>query len=133
MAALTRVFQTVATPIPTGVWTPLRFGAARFNDEATWVVGAPTRLTCVVAGVHIATGTVGLSAGGAVNACAIRINGASFISDDGLTNLQGETCAMWKLAVGDYCELCAYQNSGAAATATIVGNYAGEFSVARVA
>lgn len=132
MSAITRAFQTVATPIPNTVWTPLSFGNTRWNEDGLWVAGAPTRLTCVVAGLHIATGTVGLSAGGTVNACAIRLNGAPFISDDGLTNVQGETCAMWRLAVGDWLELCAYQNSGAAQTATLAGNYAGEFSVCRV-
>lgn len=133
-AALTRVYLTAPTLIPNGVWTPLAFGAERFDDDGMWGVPNFDRLVCKVAGVHIMCGTIGMSAGGSIPAGGIRLNGTTFISTDGFTTTnQGETASMWKLAVGDYVQLMAYQNSGSNATATIAGDIAGEFSVCRVA
>jgi hypothetical protein len=141
-----RVWRSTAQSIPNGAWTPISFDTVRYDSGSTWVAANPTRLTCQVAGVYTITGHLIYSpntAGSQRNA-AILLNGSIYLAQQapavsGYSASQYTRVSVnttYRLNVGDYVELQAWQDSGAAvslltsdATATFDGQ---DFEMAMV-
>jgi hypothetical protein len=120
----TRVYRATAQSIPNTTWTPIQFSTVRYDNGGQWAAGQPTRLTCQVAGTYAVWGAVQFvpSTGGATRAAAIWKNG-NYIATGGIQGItipatggypMANTPTLVQLAVGDYIEIAAYQDSGAA-------------------
>jgi len=100
-----------------------------------WVVGTPTRLTCVTAGVYAISGHLQwATVATGVRGIGIYLNGATFVATD---SEAGSAASNWQsiatifpLVVGDYLQLMGYQSSGAALNHTAAGDYGGECAAA---
>jgi len=129
----TRIYQTVAQSIPDNTTTVLTLGAESYDTHNLWTSGTPTRLiipaglggmwqvTACVAYVANATGTrhARVHKNGALanrqtmQALATAGNSSVVVTTD-----------LLRLVAGDYLELVAFQNSGAA-----LNTVAGEINV----
>jgi hypothetical protein len=89
------------------------------TDSGMWAVGTPTRITIQTAGLYLITGSFEL----ANNATGVRggdliLNGTTRLSYSFVTASNGSfgsafaLAATYSLAVGNYVEMRAYQNSG---------------------
>lgn len=136
-----RVYRTTNQSTASGAFVPISFDAARFNYSSVatlmWVIGSPTRLTCVIPGVYEIFGNVVWD----TNATGIRI---LTILLNGVTNIAVQNAnptaaaparcivgCTYELAVGNYIELTAYQNVAAPLNVLTVANYSPEFSAWR--
>ncbi len=73
--------------------------------------------------------------GGAGGYLAIRLNGVTFIVAQSFANQAtpyANVSTDWALAAGDYVELVAYQNSGAARNVVALAAYSPEFGLRKV-
>ena len=127
-------YQATAQSIPTSTATTTYangFQAITLDSETTdansmhvTTAGSNTKLTCVQAGVYLVGGTVvhGTASGTGNRAAAIYKNGTPIpgsaytmvsLASGNATDVPPGT-VMVTLAVGDYLELCGWQNSGSA-------------------
>jgi hypothetical protein len=102
--------------------TAVTWGSIRKDASAMWASGSPTKLTCKVAGSYQCSAFLdwGVSALG-VRILWLRKSGTTHIAGDesGTPNLNGNpqsASALIDLAVGDYIEATAIQNSGSSIT-----------------
>jgi len=117
--------QTIGTG---GAITAVSFDAATYSlGNALWVVGTPTRVTIVTPGVYLMCGAVrwANNATGTRSIC-FRIGGVTAFGEDIRTahaadSVGNVNSAMYKLAAGNYIEMCVWQDSG--------GNLAAQGSV----
>ena len=135
-----RSFRSTVQSIPNGAWTDLVYSGTRWNDEAMWAAGSPSRLTATAAGLHIVTASLAvadsgvgarlfriLSNAGRWEALAGHAPGGTVETSEGLATLVNA-------AVGDYFTAGIYQNSGAALNTGLAGApYAGDLTLARLA
>jgi len=141
-----RVFHNAAQSIGNGSLTALNFNSERFDqggnvaDAMHDTVTNNTRLTCKYAGVYLITGHLqwASSAAGTIRMLRIRLNAATDIgaiwNGPLASTAIGQTVtAIYALAVNDYVELMAYQDSGGNLNTSVAGNYSPEFSMVRVA
>lgn len=138
-----RVFHNAAQSIANATHTAVAFNSERFDtNEIHDTATNNTRLTCKTAGKYLIGGTLeyAANASGIFRIAAIRLNGATFISSGketfptgGLAHLvSAETQTLYDLAVNDYVELMAYQDTGGALNVNASGNYSPEFWMYRV-
>jgi hypothetical protein len=140
-----RVFHNANQTLTTSVAAALNFNSERF-DQAAGASAAQhdtvtnnTRLTCLYAGIYQITGTVLFAANATgFRQVAIRLNGATEIANQRGLNIGGGdlvylnlTC-LYSLAVNDYVELMAFQNSGGNLNSSVGANDAPEFMMVRV-
>jgi len=134
-----RVYSSVGQGIPNGVATPLTFDSERFDtDNIHDVVTNNTRLTCKTAGKYLVFGNVNYAYSATGRRLLLpRINGSAYITDvelNGASSTSAGSLAMafstvWDFVVGDYVELCVYQDSGAGLNVLASPNYSPEFGM----
>lgn len=116
------------------------FNSERYDDaDYHSTVSNTSRLTAPAPGRYLIGGCVTFAANvTGVRYLQIRLNGATFIAIQGGLALTGGLTSIltvetiYELAAGDYAELVAYQDSGAALNMTAAGNYSPEFWIARL-
>lgn len=136
-----RAYHNAAQSIAHNTTTALAFNSERYDVDG---VGGSTihdnvtnnsRLTCRVAGVYSIVGCVqwaGSTTG--LRQVEIRLNGATIIGQVIqaaviATEVTLNVTCEYALAVNDYVELLAYQNSGIALNVNVSGNASPEFSM----
>jgi len=135
-----RVYNNAVQSVPNNTGYAVTFNAVR-NDNgpsAHWSASNPTRLTCQVAGTYYIFGQIEWAAKATPNAqCAIRLNGgpSNMIAIgyflDGTSDPRGmNVSCTYQLSVGDYVEIRAWQNTGAAINITGGSPYQCEFGMA---
>lgn len=133
-----RVYHSVDQSIPNNAWTALNFDSESFDTDTIHdTVTNNTRLTCKTAGKYLIIGQSrfnGNATGG--RGLAIYRNGASIASvfgdAEGGNTWVKNVAAIYDLAVNDYVELTAFQNSGAPLGGTYFAGYSPSFSMVRV-
>jgi len=144
LMAAVRVTHNTSQSIASGSLVALAFNTERFDQAGGAsstqhdTVTNNTRLTCRYAGVYQISGCVlfGASAAGAGRALEVRLNGTTVIvlqQDAPSAFASMSVSTLYSLAVNDYVELLAFQDSGSAMTIASSGNYSPEFAMVRVA
>lgn len=145
-APAVRVFHNAAQSATTAVDLTLAFNSERF-DQAGGVAAAHhdtvtnnSRLTCLYAGVYQISGCIEWAANATgVRSVSIKLNNTTFIAIELTNTVAGGVVTrqiistLYSLAVNDYVELIANQNSGAGLNVNSAGNYSPEFGMVRVA
>ena len=119
------------SPLATATFTPIVFNAEDYdNFNGHDLVTNPTRYTCQVAGWYTLSGGIGYAVSGTGSRGAIWQKNGSFIANSQCmyassgslvsTIISAKTVDV-QLAVGDYVELCGYQNSGGTLALTASG------------
>ena len=121
-----RVYRSTAQSIAHATTTPVIFDSVRWDQgpSAHWNINNPTRLTCQVAGTYLVWGNVSWAgvAAGVYRQSLIRVNGVQIAAPGGTWSFTpsgtqatiAPISTILNLNVGDYVELTAYQDSGAA-------------------
>lgn len=132
-----RVFNSAAISVPNNASTALTFDSERWDTDNIHSTATNTsRLTAQTAGKYIITGHVRFAnnvTGRRVllitlNVAATQIgDNSTSVTANGDGDLTVST--IYNLAVGDFVELYAYQDSGAALNVTAVGNTSPEFAM----
>ena len=145
-APAVRVTHNATQTLTTGLNGVLAFNTERYDqaggsaDTMHDTVTNNSRLTCRYAGVYSIKGMVefAFNATG-VRTVQIRLNGTTNIGtarEQAVTSGSNTTIVQvvseYVLAVNDYVELLAFQDSGGNLNATVSGNYAPEFMMVRV-
>lgn len=131
-----RAYRTTNQSIANATWTAIQFDATRFNTGAMWVSGSNTRITFALAGGYVVAG--GISFAGAAAGyryTSIMVNGGTDIvfSRNGNTDANDQhvfISTVYQFNAGDYIQMRAYQDSGAALNAMAYTNYSPELSAA---
>jgi len=118
----------------------LTFNSERYDDaDYHSTVSNTSRLTVPQPGRYLVGGCVAFAANATgVRALTLRVNNTSSFAIQNTIALTGGNAtilqveAVYELAAGDYVELLAYQDSGAALNLTAAGNYAPEFWISRL-
>jgi hypothetical protein len=136
-----RVYHNANQAIANNAMTALAFNSER------WDLGTPnldmhdmaannSRLTCRVPGLYLITGCAEYPANAnGVRGLEVFLNGATSIAwedvhaDDGVSGTDLTITTTYRLAVGDYVELRAYQTSGGNLNVNAVANYSPEFQM----
>jgi hypothetical protein len=110
-----RVGRTTSQSIPNGVSTAISFNGSRYDTNQIWSAVSPTRLTCKTAGKYLIGGCFRFE-GNTVGSrfLIILLNGASQIGAGesvGSSTISNASC-VYSLAVNDYVQMIAFQNSG---------------------
>jgi hypothetical protein len=135
-----RVYHNAAQTTATSVWLILAFNSERFDTDTIHdTVTNNSRLTCKTAGKYMINSNVEW-AGNATGArsMTLRLNGATDIAFDDVTPVAAvafrqNLSTLYDLAVNDYVEVRASQNSGGNLNVNSTGNYSPEFSMVLVA
>jgi hypothetical protein len=139
-----RVYRNSAQSINNTALTAVSFSHARYNhgnDGVMWLIGAPTRITCMTAGVYLFTGHVSFAANAVGDRRVyIRLGGATYLAGQesmAITTAASGTrlsvTTMYELAVTNYIELIVYQSSTAALNLESSANLSPELAAWRVA
>jgi hypothetical protein len=144
-APAVRVFHNTTQSATSGVGLALAFNSERYDQAGGAAstmhdtVTNNSRLTAIYAGIYKITGQVqwAASAGGTFRTADIRLNGATVIARSGEPpmNTTGNGLVVttdYSLAVNDYVELVATQDSGGALNVLNSANYSPEFMMVRV-
>src|SRR3990167_715880 len=139
-----RVYNSGALSVLTNSSTALTFDSERYDtDNIHSVVSATGRLTCVTPGKYFIHGHITWATNADVDdRCVlfIQLNGATNIASVTLPRaaimatraMDQSIGTIYDLAVGDYVELVAYQNSGSTLTVSAVSKNSPEFGMARI-
>jgi hypothetical protein len=127
-----RVYHNAAQSIPNTTLTALAFNSERYDTDGLHdTVTNNSRLTCTRAGIYLITGSLayGTAAAG-VRQSYIRLNGSTLLVAVNAGVTAGTTVAavhnpttLYQLAVGDYVELVAYQDTGGALNVNVFANF----------
>lgn len=136
-----RVYHNAAQATTSTVWTVLAMNNERFDTDACHDNATNnSRLTCKTAGKYVIGGTfvMDASAGGARRAIEVRLNGASILAMNfapvaGAYAIAANVETVYDLAVNDYVELLAYQDSGGDLNVLSSSPYSPEFWMVRIA
>jgi len=134
-----RVFNTAAISVPHATYTPLTFDSERWDTDAIHDTTTTTsRLTAKTAGKYLIYGHArfGINSSGH-RQVGIRLNGSTII---GVTMVDATTSELsvisvathYALAVNDYVELFAYQNSGGSISVDSATNHSPEFGMVKI-
>jgi hypothetical protein len=134
-----RVYHSTNQSIPNATFTPLAFDSERFDTDAMHdATTNNTRLTCKTAGKYLIIANVRW----ALNAnnqrdLRLRVNGTTLIADVLLKVSTTDPILLnistiYDLAVNDYVEAVAYQDSGGALDVINTANYSPEFMMVKV-
>lgn len=140
-----RVFHNAAQGALNNTNLVLAFNSERF-DQASGAASTQhdtvtnnTRLTALYAGVYQITGNIEWASNAAgVRDLFIRLNGTAGIAYTRLTSVaavlaQQSLTTLYAMAVNDYVELVAFQNSGSTVNVNSTTNFSPEFMMVRVA
>ena len=135
-----RVFNNAPVTIANAVSIPLPFNSERWDNDAIHdTVTNNTRLICKTAGKYMIVGNItftlnptgGRQVGIRLNATSAYIAVQTNLSTPGLyTDVMVAT--VWDLAVNDFVELMAYQNTGGNLDILYLSSYSPEFSITRI-
>lgn len=126
-------YQAAAQSIPSGAFTALSLDTEVVDsDSGHSTVTNTSRYTCQVAGIYYLTGNVVLPASGTgTRGASFALNGATstgitgseqlIAPSPGFATTISPTPSYIRLAVGDYVQICAYQNTGGAISTTTIG------------
>lgn len=125
----------------TGNWLAIDFNQQRWDDpdDDQWAIGTPTQLVCQFDGIYVITGHIIWRDNAAGRRfLSIRLNNTIDIARTDRNNLDINGPAMsvattYKLGVGDFVELRAFQSSGGNLNIRDAAASTPEFSMARVA
>lgn len=138
VAIWARVYHNAAQSIPNNTATTLAFNSER-NDTDTIhdTVTNNSRLTCKTAGVYAISGTLEYATNATgERSVAIRLNGTTYIAaaanSGGISVTQLSCTTQYIMAVNDYIELIAFQDSGGALNVNSTANYSPEFMMTRL-
>ena len=110
-----RVGRTTNQSIPNVSNTAISFNVSRYNTNQIWDSGSPTRLTCKTAGKYLIGGCFRFEGNTVGNRfLIILLNGVSQIvvgESTGSSTISNASC-VYSLAVNDYVQMIAFQNSG---------------------
>ena len=116
-----RAELSAAQSIANNTNVALSYGSTVYDTEGMWAAGQPTRLTCKIAGTYliVANAMWTPAAGGASRQLVLEVNAATIIGRSIMpaSSAFNQFCiavSIWKLAVNDYVEAYAFQDSGAA-------------------
>lgn len=125
-----RVIKQSNQSIPSAVNTAIALTGARYNASGIWTAGASTRFTCNTAGKYLIGGCLSFAANATgTRQIAILLNGVTYIAaQQGSANATNySVCTVYNLAVNDYVQLMAYQDSGAALDVVSISAFSLEF------
>lgn len=131
-----RAYNLVAISIANNTPTALTFDSERFDTDTIHdTVTNTSRLTCKTAGLYLIIGNIEYASNAAgVRDTQIRLNAVRTLVGDvrtssnvGATSVSLST--LYQLAVNDYLELQATQNSGGALNVTAISTYSPEFAM----
>lgn len=120
-----RVYASGNQSIGNATFTAVTFNSERFDTDGMHSTSVNTaRVTAATAGIYQITGHLVFASGSGTRNARIRLNGVTSIAEQETpvttaTRAVTVTC-LYELAVGDYVELLAYQDSGGALN--ILGN-----------
>lgn len=136
-----RMRISASQSIPSATQTAIIWTGNDYNVGGLWAAGNPTRLTAPGPGLYLITangswpfGTAGtyLAMGIARNGAALGVWEAS-VDQAGPTDSGSSCSALIHLNAGDYVELVAYQNSGAAVNFVATGGFSvSSFSMVQI-
>lgn len=114
------VFNSADQAITNGVFTALTFDSEVFDtDSMHSTVTNTSRITCVTAGIYTITGEIAIAQSGLglARTAAIRFNNTTYIALQQAPPVTGydtrlSVSVIWQMAVNDYVELQAFQDSG---------------------
>jgi hypothetical protein len=134
-----RVYRTTVASVPTTTPSYLDMDGERWDTDNIHDATNPSRLTCRTAGKYLIFGSAEWAgaAGGTYRSLSIRKNGPGTLLAVNNHPASGNPFGMTimtvaDLIVGDYVELYAYQDSGAALNITASPQYSAEFGMARL-
>jgi hypothetical protein len=143
-APAVRAYHNANQSLTTATATALAFNSERF-DQAGGVAATHhdvttnnSRLTCLYAGIYQISGNIEWPANATgIRILIIRLNGTTEIARTAqialsANALQQNLTGLYSLAVNDYLELVAYQNSGAGLNVNAQPNQSPEFMMVRV-
>jgi hypothetical protein len=128
-----RVYNSGSISIPNGTAPILTFNSERYDSNGLHSTSVNTsRLTAPSAGIYIIGAATAFAANATgMRSIAIRINGTTFIAGNTTPAASGEqsmiVVSAWSMAIGDYAETTAYQNSGGALNVLPSASYSPEF------
>lgn len=130
------VYNSAAISVANTTAQALTFNNEREDTDAMHSTSSNTsRLTCTVPGAYIITGAGRFApASGGIRYLQIRLNGSTFIASNSLIaavsdNHDLTVVRRYRLALNDYVELIAYQNTGGALNIGSTGNFTPEFGM----
>jgi hypothetical protein len=125
--------NAAATACGNGGWTAITFNAAVWQYGAVWSVVNPTRLYAPVSGNYLISAGISFATNSTgARGAAIRLNGATFIRAGMTAAVAGfethmpSVVKVAQLVAGDYVEVMAYQDSGGALNAVVLGSLSPE-------
>lgn len=136
-----RAYSTVALSVPNITVTALALNSERQDNGSHHSTSSNTsRVAPIVAKGYVISGTLSFaaSAGGDQRTALLRVNGVTVIAqhDERRNSAGGATAltvtTLYRLGVGDYVELCAYQDSGGALNVNASANFSPELAIAGV-
>jgi hypothetical protein len=133
-----KVYHNANQTINNNAATALAFNSERFDTDTIHDPAANTRLTCKTAGRYLITAMCRFAENATgIRELSIRLNGGTFIADDVRMATSGNVTALmvscvWDMAVNDYVEAIAYQNSTVGLDVVFGNAYSPEFSMVRV-
>jgi hypothetical protein len=117
-ALFSQVWRSTNQTLSDSALTAISFDTVIRDDPGCWAVGSATRLTVKAAGAYILTGGVSFNTSATGRRVInLQLNGATYLAYQVTNGVSGAAthmslAAIKYLAVGDYIELIAYQNSG---------------------
>jgi len=126
----------------TGVWVAIDFNQQRWDDpdDNQWAIAPnPSRLTCQIDGIYVISGHVRWASNAiGRRAIGIELNDTADIARQGESTVAAvevlqSVATTYKLSIGDFLELRAYQDSGGNLNIVSGAAYSPEFSMVRVA
>lgn len=124
-----RVYSTAsAQTVATATEAALNFNAEQFDSDTCHDNSTnPNRLTCKTAGKYLITGAIRYQSNATgYRGASLRVNGGTYIGLAGSQAANGQVTqitvvTIYDLAVNDYIELIAYQESGSTLNLEVVG------------
>ena len=136
-----RVYHSMTQSLTTATQTALSFDSERWDTDTIHDNSTNnSRLTCKTAGLYLIIGQVGyaFSATG-VRQTSIRLNGVTYLAaiatqapTTGTFPARHIVSTTYPLAVNDYVEVMAYQESGGALNTEVLANAVPEFQMIRL-
>ncbi|KKK93004.1 hypothetical protein LCGC14_2697240 [marine sediment metagenome] len=139
-----RVYNSANISIPNSTVIALTFDSERYDTDTIHDPATnPSRLTCKTAGKYIISGCIAFAANnnGSLRQISIRVNGTTTLAtqrlisatnDVGTIEWMQEVSTIYELAIDEYVELTAYQDSTVALNVLAAGNYSPEFMMSRI-
>lgn len=125
-----RVGRTLSFPIPNNVSTAINFTGTRYNTDFNWLSSDGTKLVCKTAGKYLIGGCFRFEFNSVGNRfLSILLNGSSQIvvgESTGSSTISNASC-VYSLAVNDYVQLVAFQNSGQTLNIVCEASFSPEF------